>query len=236
MSLHLESFPAHIRRWSIDDFDKLVEIGLIAMRGYELMDGIVYNTSGVPRRWSLRDYEQMVNAGLLTWEQHAELVDGYVVTLPHPAALQSSIRCRTNTYMTRLLDDDSVLFSGAGHCIVFDDANLACPDFCMLRWQDDLYREAWPRGSDVFAIMDVSAPLLVQGSDARRRQFARFNVPEFWHADAGINAIIIHRAPADSEYTDVRTYGHGESFTSEALGGITIPVDALLGSRDGDDW
>lgn len=229
---HVESFPAHIRRWSIDDYDRLMEIGLIAMRAYELMDGVIYNTSGFPRRWSLADYERMVEAGLLSWEQHAELVDGYVVTLPRALALQSSIRCRMHNYLAKLLDD-SVLFSGAGFRVVFDDENLACPDFCTLRWQDDYYKDAWPRAADTLAIMDVTAPPLAVECDARRRQFARFGVPEFWVADGTADLVTIHRAPDGLEYTDVRTYRHGEMFVSHVLGGREIPVDALIGSESG---
>lgn len=243
MIAELETFPQHIRRFTIDEFDRLMEIGLIALRAYELMDGIVYNTSGFPRHWSLRDYELMVKAGLLTWEEHAELVDGYIVTLPRALAIQSSIRCRSHEYLYWLLRDPilfsgvgcSILFSGAGHSIVFDDANLACPDFCALRWQDDRYRDAWPRAGDVFAIMDVSVEPLVAEHDARQRQFARFCVPEFWHLDGKADTVTLCKAPENSEYQDVRTYGHGEVFTSDALGGLTISVDELIGPERGDD-
>lgn len=230
----LRTFPQHIRRFNVDEFDRLMEIGLIALRAYELMDGIVYNTSGFPRHWSLRDYELMVEAGLLTREEHAELVDGYVVILPRSLAIQSSIRCRSHAYLYGLLDDP-ILFSGAGHSIVFDDANLACPDFSALRWKDDIYRDAWPRAGDVFAIMDVSVEPLVAETDARVRQFARFRVPEFWHLDGRADTVTLYSAPENSAYQDVRAYGHGEVFTSDALGGLVIPVDELLGPERYED-
>lgn len=230
----LETFPQHIRRFNTDEFDRLMEIGLIALRAYELIDGIVYNTSGFPRHWSLRDYELMVEAGLLTREEHAELVDGYVVTLPRSLAIQSSIRCRAHEYLYRLLDDP-ILFSGAGHSIVFDDANLACPDFCALRWKDNYYGHAWPRASDVFAIMDVSVEPLVAEHDVRQRQFARFRVPEFWHLDGKADTVTVCKTPVDAQYQDVCVYEHGEVFTSEALGGLTIPVDELIGPERYDD-
>lgn len=234
MEAPLETFPQHIRRFTVDEFDRLMEIGLIALRSYELMDGIVYNTSGFPRHWSLRDYELMVKAGLLTWEEHAELVDGYIVTLPRTLALQASIRCRSHTYLYGLLRDP-ILFSGAGHSIVFDDANLASPDFCALRWQDDCYWDAWPRAGDVFAIMDVSVEPFVAENDLRRRQFARFGVPEFWHLDGKADTVTVCKMPENSEYQDVRAYGHREVFTSEALGGLAIPVDELIGTKRHDE-
>jgi len=226
----LEVFPQHIRRFTIDEFDTLMAIGLVGLRSYELMDGIVYNTSGFARHWSLRDYELMAKAGILTWDEHAELVDGYVVTLPRATAIQASIRCRSHEYLFHALNR-SILFSGAGHSIVFDDSNLACPDFCMLRWQDDYYSDAWPRGGDVFAIADVSVEPFVAEHDVRRRQFARFGVPEFWHIDGKADTVTYCKAPTDSEYREVRTYGHGEVFTSDVLGGLSMPVDKLIGPR-----
>lgn len=88
---------------------------------------------------------------------------------------------------------------------------------------------------DVFAIMDVSAEPLVAETDARLRQFARFRVPEFWHLDGKADTVTVYRAPENSEYRDVRTYGHGEVFTSDALGGLTISVDELIGPEWDDD-
>ncbi len=230
MQAELETFPQHLRRWTVDEFDVLMAIGLVALRSYELMDGIVYNTSGFPRHWSLRDYELMVKAGLLTWEEHAELVDGFVVTLPRAKAIQASIRCRTHEYLFHLIDDP-ILFTGAGHSIVFDDANLTCPDFSMLRWQDDFYHDAWPRADDVFAIVDVSVEPFVAENDLRRRQFARFRVPEFWHIDGRADTVTICKVPENREYRDVRSFRHGDVFTSDVLGGLMVPVDKLIGSK-----
>jgi Uma2 family endonuclease len=231
-----ENLPTPLRRWTVDDFDRMTEAGLLALRGYELLDGVVYNTSGYPRRWSLGDYERMVNAGILTWEERAELVEGFVVSLPPAQAVQASIHCRSTSYLIHLFKDDTPVVSSAGHHLVFDDENLACPDLCILKGTIERYRDAWPRGEDVLLTMDVSASPLILGTNARRRQLARFHVPEYWHVDGRAKLVTLHKLPADAGYTIVRGYGHGESFTSDVLGGIEIPVDALIGSAKGVDW
>src|SRR5215216_3513891 len=67
-----------IRRWKSDEFDKMFELGLLAPRGYELLDGVVYNTQGFVKRWSVYGFDRLAEGGVITPEERAELVSGAV--------------------------------------------------------------------------------------------------------------------------------------------------------------
>ena len=61
----------------------------------------------------------------------------------------------------------------------------------------------------------------------KARIYATGNVPEYWVLDVKRRALIVHRAPQDGAYTDVRTLDEHETVTAVALD-LTVPVSALL--------
>jgi hypothetical protein len=216
------------RLWTSDEFGRMIDVGLLAARGYELIHGVVYNTSGVMRRWSAGDYETMVEAGILLAEERAGLIEGVPYRGPTARTITASARMRFMQVVHPMLDRRVMLGAG-GDRIVLDDANVASPDICLLKWRDDFYASRWPSADDLFATVEFSYPPIHTGSDARRRQLARFGVPEFWHFDLGARELVLHRAPADGDYTDVRAHAVGEQFSSPVLGLPPIPMASLMG-------
>ena len=61
----------------------------------------------------------------------------------------------------------------------------------------------------------------------KARIYATGNFPEYWVLDVSRRELIVHRAPQDGDYTDVRTLGETDTATAERLD-LTVPVAALL--------
>ncbi|MBB4635020.1 Uma2 family endonuclease [Longimicrobium terrae] len=225
----MDEAPAGVRRWNVDEFNKLAEIGLIPFRGYELLDGVVYAIGGHVRYWSLRDYEQMMNGGLITPAEHAELVEGFLLVRPQTGAVESWIRMRATDFLFRAVDTDRFLPCAASVWIILDDSNVAIPNISILRGRlEDYDRDEWPCGADALVTMEATAPSIPGDLEMHRRQRARFGIPEMWHADGGANTITVYTAPASGDYAEVRSFGLGDSFVSDALSGLVVPVDEIL--------
>jgi len=60
-------------------------------------------------------------------------------------------------------------------------------------------------------------------------KYARAAIPEFWLVDVNGVSVTVYLNSVGGEYTDVRTYGPGESYVSPALEGRTVSVDEALG-------
>ena len=195
--------------WTSHEFGRMIDVGLLAPRGYELIHGVVYTTTGVMRRWSAGDYETMVEAGILSAEERAVLIEGVPYRGPTARTITAGARMRFMRVVHPLLER-RVILSPAGNRIVLDDANVASPDICLLKWRDDFYASRWPCADDLLATVEFSYPPIHTGRDARRQQLARFGVPEFWHFDMGAHELVLHRAPVDGDYTEARVHTAGD--------------------------
>jgi hypothetical protein len=78
-------------------------------------------------------------------------------------------------------------------------------------------------------VVEVAEASLEADRDVKGPKYARAAIPEFRIVDVKLPGVIVHVGPVGGEYTDVRTYGPGDSWPSPALGGMTVSVDDALG-------
>ena len=81
---------------------------------------------------------------------------------------------------------------------------------------------------DALLVVEVAESSLAIDQLVKGPRYARAVIPEFWIVDLNAPSVIVHRSPIGGEYTDVRTFGPGESWESSALGGRTVSVDEML--------
>lgn len=69
------------RRWTVQEFLRMGELGILPECGVELIDGEVVEKNGLgsPRRWSYEDVLRMIAAGVLGEGERIELIDGDIV-------------------------------------------------------------------------------------------------------------------------------------------------------------
>jgi Putative restriction endonuclease len=216
-----------LRKWTVADFDRLCEAGLLSSRGYELLDGVIYSVDGVVRRFSIRDYDRMVEAGILTWEERSELVDGHVFRPPGFVIVRASVVTRVGMLLDGLWRDNG-LVSRTGY-VILDEENVVSPDVTVLRWRANFYADRWPEAPDVQMLVEIARPLSSYERRAKRDVYARFELPEYWVADPGSWTVVVHHSPEDGKYAGEREYRVGESWTSPALGGREVKAEDVLG-------
>ena len=76
-------------------------------------------------------------------------------------------------------------------------------------------------------VVETSATSLRIDLVRKARIYATGNVPEYWVLDVERRSLVVHRAPQDGVYTDIRTLGETDTATAEKLE-LTVPVAALL--------
>jgi len=101
----------------------------------------------------------------------------------------------------------------------------------VLRPSEDDYEERHPTHADTLVVVEVSDSSLGYDRHVKGQRYAQAAIPEYWLVDLKRDRIFVHLSPIAGEYHRVRTYRVGEEWTSAALGGVIIPVDAVLKSR-----
>lgn len=218
-----------VRRWNTDEFDKMFECGLLAPRGYELLNGVVYNTQGFVKRWSVYDFDCLAEAGVITPKEHAELIAGSVYEPRSFRPLHSYVR----TNLSHLLfeatrDDRSVIVSPTGY-LLLDQETIVAPEVFVLTREAHRNIDTWPRSRDVPLVTEIVDPLYTTLLDLKLRMYAEFNLQEVWYVDAIRGTVTVHASPNAGAFQDVAEYGRGESWNSAALKGALIQTTDAVG-------
>jgi Uma2 family endonuclease len=218
-----------IRRWTSDDFDKMMEHGLLAPRGYELIDGIVYNTQGFVKRWSVYDLDRLAESGVITATERAELIEGAVFKPRGIRPIHSYVRMLLNRLLFEATrEDDSVIVSPTGY-LLLDDETLVAPESFVMTMAAHSKSDEWPGANDVSLVTEIAGPLFTVLIDLKRPIYARHKIPELWIIDPDRGLITVHATPADGDYRDVRVYRRGDVWRSAALRGATVRVEDAVG-------
>ncbi len=85
--------------------------------------------------------------------------------------------------------------------------------------------DALPRNP--LLVVEMGATSLRIDLVRRARIHATGNVPEYWVLDVEQRSLIVHRAPRDGAYTDVRTLRETDTISAAKLD-LPVPVAALL--------
>lgn len=224
--MHTAAKPA--RLWTVDEYFRMGELGILPELGVELIAGEVLekNAWGTPRRWTYEDWERMVAGGILDEDERLELVDGDLV----PMTPVGHRHIYTVDLLTAFLGEHA---PGLGILRVqnplrFNALEGPVPDLVLLRPHDDRYRSRQAGPWDALLVVEVSDSSRKR-DEAKAGQYARAAIPEYWIADVNRPAVVVHQAPEGGEYADVREYVHGQTFSSPALGGRVVRVEDVLG-------
>jgi Uma2 family endonuclease len=77
-------------------------------------------------------------------------------------------------------------------------------------------------------VVEVSDTSRTKDLGLKARLYAEMGVPDYWVVDLAKNVIVVHRAPADGRYDDVRPAGRGAEIALLAFPDVMVRVDDVL--------
>ncbi len=171
---------------------------------------------------SVADVEAMVGAGILDERDHVELLDGVLVAMspqgsPHAYAIRELATLAFPVAATAGLRLSIQAPLDVGSPISLPEPDLA---IVPITGRDDHPRNA-------LLVVEMGATSLRIDLVRKARIYATGGVPEYWVLDVERRALVVHRTPVHSCYTDIRTLGEDETATAVALD-LAVPVSSLL--------
>lgn len=171
---------------------------------------------------SVANVLEMVDAGILDTDDRVELLDGVLVEMspqgtPHAYAIRQLMELAFPAASAAGLQ-----LSIQGPVDVGSPISLPEPDLAIVPVTG---RDEHPRNA--LLVVEMGATSLRIDLVRKARIYATGNVPEYWVLDVERRALIVHRAPQDGAYTDVRTLGEDDTVTAIGLA-LTVPVSSLL--------
>ena len=178
-------------------------------------------------RFDVHQYRAMTEAGILTKEDRVELIDGEIVAMSgigpeHVASVNIGAELLFAGVRRRAI-------VSVQNPIELSDRHRPEPDIALLRRRGDFYRSEMAGPDDVFLIIEVADSSLEYDLQVKLALYARFGVPETWIANIRARTIEVYSNPVDGEYTERRTFRHGQTVTPAAFPDIALPVSDVIG-------
>lgn len=180
----------------------------------------------VRHRFTVDEFHKIGEIGIFSADDRVELINGEIVEMTPIGSGHAGCVRDLDGWLQRLLGTSVVVSSRQPVSVALDGEPI--PDLAVLRTRADRYRKSHPTSSDALLIIEVSDSTVLFDRTVKSRMYARAEVPEHWVVDLPRGRVAVFTSPRRGEYAELREYGRGEGFGSNALGGREIPASVVL--------
>ena len=215
------------RRFNVDEFHKMMEIGILGWGGYELLDGIVrLRQDGSYRRFSVDDYYRMAEAGILDWDERLELLNGAIIEKSRISPKHAhSVNLLNYLLITAL---GTRAWARVQNPLRLNGNAEPEPDLLLVRWRDDEYEHDHPTPEDVLLLIEVSDSTLYKDRNEKLPMYAQAGISESWIVNIPGGVVEVYTDPIGGIYLTRRVFEAGETVSPLAFPDVSIPVDRIV--------
>jgi len=179
------------------------------------------------RRFTVDEYHRMGDVGLLAEDDRVELIAGEIIEMTPIGSRHAVSVARLAMLFQERLGRRVVVWPQ--NPIRLGEHSEPQPDVALLRPELDSYASRLPGPEDVLLLVEVADSSLAYDRQIKLPLYASFGVREVWLVDLEAGAIEVYRQPGPSEYAVREVVRRGSAVAAEAVGGLTLRVDDVLG-------
>ena len=178
----------------------------------------------VRRRFTVEEFQRMGEVGIFAPDERVELIDGEVIEMTPIGPRHMESVFALEDYLRPIVGGE-VRISIQMPVQLTESQPL--PDLALLR-RSDIRRGELPSASACALVVEVGDSTVDFDRNAKRLNYARAGIQEYWVVDLPGQMIVVHLEPAAEDYRRVTEYRRRTSFQSPALGGRDVRVDDVL--------
>lgn len=179
------------------------------------------------RPFTVEEYHRMAAAGILGEDDRVELLEGEIVQMePIGSRHAGCVNRLTRIFSERARGRAVVTVQNP---ITLGPRSEPQPDFVLARLRPDEYTDAHPGPGDILLIVEVAETSARYDREMKLPIYARYGVPEAWLVNLNDDRIEVFREPGREGYRSVHHLARGEDLEVQALAGLTVRVDEILG-------
>jgi len=177
--------------------------------------------------FTAEEYRAMGDAGVLGEDDRVELLGGEIVDM----APIGSRHLACVVALTHLLVEASGRrwFVSAQNPVRLSGRDEPQPDLALLGRRPDPAAPTPPGPEELLLVVEVSDTTLAYDRNVKLPLYSRAGIREAWIVDLPGRRVEVHSEPGPGGYRDVQAFGPEEAIVSAALGGVSLPVDEVLG-------
>jgi Uma2 family endonuclease len=179
------------------------------------------------RRLDVDEYHKLIEAGVLGEDEHVELLEGVMLSMPPHGPPHASVVGTLNMLFAVAAGRDRMV-----RCqlpLTIGDANEPEPDFAIVPAEEGRRRDRHP--STALLVVEVAHSSLRVDRVLKTRLYASAGVPEYWIVDVAREVVEVYRDPdaASGVYRTLNTLGRGDALGTPALPQLNVSVDEVFG-------
>lgn len=179
------------------------------------------------RRFTVEDYHRMARAGVLTEDDRVELLEGEIIEMAPIGSRHAAVVDRfTRSFAQNVGRRAIVRVQGP---VRLGEHSEPQPDLAILRPRADFYAHAHPGPEDILLLVEVAEATADYDRKVKVPLYARAGIPEVWLVDLLADQIEVCRGPSPEGYRETRVVRRGEAVMPQALPGVSLSVDEVLG-------
>lgn len=179
------------------------------------------------RRFTVGEYHRMAEAGILGEDDRVELVGGELVEMTPIGTRHLACVVALNHLLVEAAAGR--WFVSVQNPVRLSGRDEPQPDLSLLARKPNPGAAAPPGPKDVLLVVEVSDTTLSYDRNVKLPLYAGSGVPEAWIVDLAGQKVEVHHGPAPGGYGGLWAFGPGERVSSAVVGGLSVPVDAVLG-------
>ena len=228
-----ETLPARsYRRFTVEEFQRMYECGILPESGVELWKGIVVDKRVSRKgeyplhRFSRSDYYRMAEVGILRPDERVELIEGAVLAMS-PIGPRHGGCVKELARLFLPLSPDRAIISIQDPLHLETDQEPQ-PDVMLLKPRPDRYRKAHPRPTEVLLLIEVADTTLNFDMGEKLALYAGAGIPEYWLFDLPGERVLVHSEPVGDEYLRIRELRPPGSLAPMAFADLAIDLAEVL--------
>lgn len=180
------------------------------------------------RQFTIGEYARMGEAGIFTEDDRVELIEGEIIKMSPIGSRHAACVDRVvNTLLARLAGERAIVRVQSP--IILDDYSEPQPDVTLLKLRADFYAQGHPTPADVLLIVEVADSSIEIDRDIKLPLYARAGIPQVLLVNIPAEVVESYSDPLNDAYQNVQHLGHGEAVNIEAIPGLMLSVDIVLG-------
>ena len=169
----------------------------------------------------------MAERGVFAPEDRVELIEGELFEISPIGNLHARCVNFLNRFLVTAVGNEYII--QVQNPIVLNDQSEPQPDFSIVKFRQDFYKDALPEAPDVAIVFEIAETSVTFDKNVKFRRYAAAGIPEAWLVDLPGEKVEVHTQPKENGYGVVRIYERGENAVSETIPSIDLSVDDILG-------
>jgi len=178
------------------------------------------------RRFTVDEFHRMGDIGLFDSTPQVELLDGLIVAMPPPGGAHAVSQIAVGAVLREKLLGRARVGGSASVTLGRDDEPQ--PDIVVLKLSAEVKSNRPFDFADVLCAVEIAATSLQKDTNAKRKLYARFGIPDYLVVDLTHEALLHYSAPVDGDYSSKRTLRHGARLLLNSFPDVDFEVAALL--------